>query len=264
MKKKYSRIGIFDSGLGGTTVLKELSRILPNEDYIYYGDSKNAPYGIGKSKEELQLLCKKIVDFLISNECKAIVVACNTATIATLDYLKKIFSIPIIGIIDSGAKLGVENTKNKKISVFSTEFTAKSNAYKNAILAIDETIKVSQIPCIEFASMIEKGWKTFKNNDEIVLKYIKKIPPETDTLILGCTHYPIIRNEIKKYIPEITIVDPAVKLAEDLKETLENLNILNDKKEKGEVVFFITGELDKFKPTAEKFLETDIQIYKLS
>ena len=228
------KIGVFDSGLGGVTVLKRLLKDLPYEEYIYYGDSGNAPYGSGKTKEEIQNLCTKIMDFLIENNCKVVVIACNTATVAALEYLKENYSIPIIGIIDSGAKIAIQNSSLKKVAVFSTEFTANSNAYKNTIQRYDKDFEVTQIACIEFCPMIEKGWETFDNNQEILEKYINKI-----------------------------ILDPAVGISFELKRLLENLNILNDNKIKKKPVFFTTGELDKFKPTAEKFLGEEIEIYRI-
>ena len=244
------KIGVFDSGLGGVTVLKRLLKDLPYEEYIYYGDSGNAPYGSGKTKEEIQNLCTKIMDFLIENNCKVVVIACNTATVAALEYLKENYSIPIIGIIDSGAKIAIQNSSLKKVAVFSTEFTANSNAYKNTIQRYDKDFEVTQIACI------------FDNNKEILEKYINKIPNNVDALVLGCTHYPIIGNYIKKKFNKI-ILDPAVGISFELKRLLENLNILNDNKIKKKPVFFTTGELDKFKPTAEKFLGEEIEIYRI-
>ena len=262
MNKKNCKIGVFDSGLGGVTVLKSLLKDLPYEEYIYYGDSGNAPYGSGKTKEEIQNLCAKIMDFLIENNCKVVVIACNTATVAALEYLKEKYSIPIIGIIDSGAKIAVQNSSLKKVAVFSTEFTANSNAYKNTIQKYDRDFEVTQVACIEFCPMIEKGWETFQDNQEILEKYINKIPTDVDALVLGCTHYPIIKDYIEKKFNKV-ILDPAVELSFELKELLKKLDIVNDNNVKKKPVFFTTGELDKFKPTAEKFLGEEIEVYKI-
>ena len=262
MNKKNCKIGVFDSGLGGVTVLKSLLKDLPYEEYIYYGDSGNAPYGSGKTKEEIQDLCTKIMDFLIENNCKVVVIACNTATVAALEYLKERYSIPIIGIVDSGAKIAIQNSSLKKVAVFSTEFTANSDAYKNKIQKYDRDFEVTQIACIEFCPMIEKGWETFDNNQEILGKYINRIPNDVDSLVLGCTHYPIIEDYIKKKFNRV-ILDPAVGVSLELKKLLEDLDIRNDNKIKKKPIFFITGELDKFKPTAEKFLGEEIEIYRI-
>lgn len=261
--KKYQKIGIFDSGLGATTALRELEKVLPFEKFLYYGDSGNAPYGAGKTAEEIQKLCENIVNFFIKNNCKMILIACNTAVIAAFDKLKEKYStIPIIGIVNSGAKFAARTTKNNKIAVLSTKFTKESNAYKNQIVALNKNAEVTQIACLEFAAMIEKGWENFENRDELLKKYLSEIPATVDTLILGCTHYPLIRNDIEKYFKK-NIVDPAIEMAEDIKNELESLELLNDDGIKKETTFFITGELDDFVPTAEKFLNKKIEIYKI-
>ena len=202
------------------------------------------------------------MDFLIENNCKVVVIACNTATVAALEYLKERYSIPIIGIVDSGAKIAIQNSSLKKVAVFSTEFTANSDAYKNKIQKYDRDFEVTQIACIEFCPMIEKGWETFDNNQEILEKYINRIPNDVDSLVLGCTHYPIIEDYIKKKFNRV-ILDPAVGVSLELKKLLEDLDIRNDNKIKKKPIFFITGELDKFKPTAEKFLGEEIEIYRI-
>ena len=148
MAEKTQRIGIFDSGLGGTTVLKEMIRYLPSEDYIYYGDNGNFPYGSGKTKNELQKLTERILDFFVKNNCKLVIVACNTASTAAIDYLREKFSLPIIGIIEAGVKIASKNTKNKNIAVISTKFTAESHGYKNKAKMFDSELNVKEIACI--------------------------------------------------------------------------------------------------------------------
>jgi len=217
MAEKTQRIGIFDSGLGGTTVLKEMIKSLPNEDYIYYGDNGNFPYGSGKTKNELQKLTERILS---------------------------------------------KNTKNKNIAVISTKFTAESHGYKNKAKMLDSELNVKEIACIEFAQMIESGWDTFDNRKELLNKYLSEIPKNTDTLVLGCTHYPLIRKDIEKNT-KIKVIDPAVEIVERAVQTLTTLNLLNDKKEKGRIIFFVTGETYHFKPTAEKFLGKEIEIYRI-
>lgn len=256
------KIGIFDSGLGATTALKELIKALPNEKFLYYGDSGNAPYGIGKSAEEIQKLCENIVEFFINNNCKMILIACNTAAIAAIDYLKKKYTIPIIGVVNSGAKFAVRTTKNNKIAILSTKFTKDSNVYKNKILSLNPNAEVTQIACIEFAEMIEKGWESFENRDELLKKYLSQIPEDVDTLVLGCTHYPIIKNDIEKYFKR-NIVDPAIEMTLDVKEELFKLDLLNNDKKVKETTFFITGKLENFVLTAEKFLGKSIEIYRI-
>lgn len=263
MNNKNKSIGVFDSGIGGTTVLKELLRILPNENYIYYGDSGNFPYGYGKTKQDIQNIVKPIVNFLIEKECKLIAIACNTATIASLEFLQENFpEIPIIGIIKSGAKTALKTTFNKKIAVFSTEFSTKSNAYKNIILDFDRDVDVTQIACTEFAEMIETGWENYPNGDDLIEKYLSKVPSDTDTLILGCTHYPIIKNFIAEKFHN-KVVDPSEELAFKIKRTLKKNSLLNDSQEKGTTIFYTSGDLVKFKNIAENFLGQTINIYKI-
>lgn len=259
---KNEKIGIFDSGLGGMTVLKQLINLLPNENYLYYGDSGNAPYGTGKTKEDIQKLCSKIIEFFINNNCKYVVIACNTATIAAYEYLKEKYNIPMIGIIEAGAMSTLAHTKNKKIAVFSTEFTAKSNAYKDKINFFDRDIEVEQIACTEFASMIEKGWETFDDRDELMKKYATKVPKDVDIIVLGCTHYPLIVEDFKKCF-SVPIIDPAIELSLQVKKYLLENNLLNENKQRGNTTFFTTGDLQKFKSTAEKFLGEKIEAYKI-
>ncbi len=255
MDLKNEKIGIFDSGLGAMSVLKEVKNILPNENYIYFGDSANAPYGSGKTDKDIQILCENVVKFFIKNNCKTIILASNTGTIAAIDYLQEKYKdVLIIGIIDSAIDMVVKKAResNKKVAVLSTKFTADSHTYKNFIQKQDREIEVVEIGCVEFAYMIEKGWETFDNADELLRKYTSMIPQDYSTLILGCTHYPLILNEIKKYFKG-EIVDPAKELAVYLEKLLR----------KGKTIFFVSGELEKFKIPAEKFLNEKVEVYKL-
>ena len=263
MADKRQKIGIFDSGLGGTTVLKKLIEALPNEDYIYYGDNGNFPYGSGKTKLELQKLTEKILEFFVKNNCKLVVVACNTASTAAIDYLREKFPLPILGIVEAGVKIASKTTKNKNIAVMSTKFTAESHGYKNRAKTIDAELKIKEIACVEFPTMIETGWDTFDNKNVLLSKYISEIPEDADTLVLGCTHYPLIRADIEKRV-NLNIVDPAEEIIFKVNQTLKSLNLINDKKEKGRVIFFVTGEMYHFKPTAEKFLGQEIEIYRIA
>lgn len=253
--KEYS-IGIFDSGLGGTTVLKEIVKLLPNENIIYFADRKNAPYG-SKTADEVRSFSKIIVDFLIEKKCKIIVIACNTSSIASIKFLKETYKdISILGIINAGVSEAVKNTKNNNIAVFATEFTVNSNAYKNEI---NQNIKadVFEISCPEFVPLIEEGLHRKKITEDIIQDYTKKIPKNSDTLVLGCTHYPLIKDIIEKYYNGY-IVDPANKLAIQTKDKLKELNLLNNVKKYGEIKFYINGNLDNFKSVAEQFLQFEI------
>ena len=245
-------IGVFDSGVGGTTVLKAIINALPNENILYYGDNGNAPYG-ERTLEDIQRLCLKIMEFFKVNNCKAVVIACNTATAASLEIINERYNIPVIGVINPGAKSAIKASKSRNIGVLSTPFTAKSNAYANAIKKLDDSITVYQEGCSELCPMIENSWETYENREEILKNHISTFPETVDTVVLGCTHYPIIREDIAKLFTK-TIVDPAKETAIELQKTLEKLNLLNSSTEKGKIDFFVSGEIEKFKKVAEKFL----------
>lgn len=256
MKKDYN-IGVFDSGVGGTTVLKQIINLLPNENIIYYADSLNSPYG-EKSKEEIIELSRNIVEFFIKNNCKLIVIACNTATAGALEYLEKNYSIPIIGVIKNGAISAVKLTQNNKIGVLATSFTVKSKAYLNVIKNYKSDISISQQECPEFCPMIENGWSSFENRYNLLEKYIFNLNKEIDTLILGCTHYPLIKNDIELFFKG-KIIDPAFETAIEVKNLLENLKLKNSNSHSGELKFYVSGNLEKFKNIAESFLEFQIK-----
>lgn len=255
-------IGVFDSGVGGTTVLKEILNLLPNENIIYYGDGGNAPYG-EKSTEEIQNLCCKILDFFMEKNCKAVVIACNTATAAALDLLRTTYPIPIIGVIAAGAKKAIESTDNLKINVLATPFTVLSKAYVKELEKLTKNISISQEGCPEFCPMIESGWESYPQRKEILKNHISKLSKEADTLILGCTHYPIIKGDIED-IFKGKIIDPAKETASELKELLENRDITNTSKNLGKIDFYVTGNEKNFKIIAEKFLNFKIEnIYSI-
>lgn len=256
MKKKYN-IGVFDSGVGGTTVLKQVIKLLPNENIIYYADSLNSPYG-EKSKEEIVAISKNIVDFFIANDCKLIIIACNTATAGALDYLEKNYSIPIIGVIKNGAISSIKTTKNNKIGILATSFTVKSKAYLNIIKKYSENIHISQQECPEFCPMIENGWSSFENRYELLKKYITNLDKDIDTLILGCTHYPLIKKDIEIFFKG-NIIDPAFETAIEVEKTLNNLNLKNSTNLRGNIKFYVSGNLEKFKNIAESFLGFNIE-----
>lgn len=256
MKKNYN-IGIFDSGVGGTTVLKKVIELLPEENIIYFGDNKNAPYG-EKKHEQIVEHCIKVADFLNENECKAILIACNTATAASVERLSERFDMPIIGVIEAGAKEAIKICEEGKIAVMATPYTCSTKAYTREIEKISSEIEVTNIPCKELCPMIESGWEEHSNREEILQEYLSQIPEDSDTIILGCTHYPIIKEDIERYVGARNIVDPATESALELKRVLKHHGLLNEKAEKGRVQFFVSGEGEKFKNTAEKFLNMKI------
>lgn len=262
MKKNYN-IGVFDSGVGGITVLKEIVKLLPHESILYVGDNKNAPYG-ERTHEEILSYCEKIIEFLLKKKCKAVVIACNTATATALPALTKKYTIPIIGVIEPGARAAVKADRKGKVAVLATPYTCSTKAYNREIGKLSDEVDVWNISCKEWCPMIEAGWEEQENRGEILERYIKEIPKDTESIILGCTHYPIIRDEIERLIPEKTLIDPALETAFELKKVLERKNLLREENLSGNLNFFVTGEGEKFKKTAEKFLNMKIsQVEKI-
>ena len=258
-----AKIGVFDSGVGGITVLKEINKIFPKERIIYYGDNKNAPYG-EKTVENIRELCLKIGEFLVLNKVDAIVIACNTATAASLETLKNRFPhIPVIGVIEAGAKTASETTVNNCIGVIATPATVAMNAYQKSFNLINPKISVFQKGCSQLCPIIEAGWKNTIENEAVVETYINSISKKVDTLVLGCTHYPIIRETIARYFKG-NIVDPAKETAVFLKKEFLLNSLKINENDNGSCEFYVSGEIKKFKEVAENFLGGKIEkIYQI-
>ena len=245
-------IGIFDSGVGGLTVLKEVRKVLPNEKIIYLGDTARVPYG-EKTQDLIVRYSKQIVDFLIEKKVNTIVVACNTATSLALDELNKTFKTPIIGVIEAGVRTALYTTKNNKIGVIGTKATINSQKYETEIKKRNHEIEVYSKSCPLFVPAIEEGIVKGK------LMYLDDFKDKIDSLILGCTHYPLLKETISNIYPNIKIVDPAKETAQDLKEILIKKNLLKNDAEKGhEVEYFVTDGQDKFKEIGIMFLNENI------
>ena len=256
-------IGVFDSGIGGLTVLKEIRKVLPNEKIFYFGDTARVPYG-EKTKELITRYSKEIVEFLLDKEVSAIVVACNTATALALEELRKTFKIPIIGVIKAGAKTAINTTKSGNIGVIGTKATVNSKRYEEEIKKLSENVKVIAKACPLFVPAVEEGILDGKLVDQIIKTYLDDFEKEIDTLILGCTHYPLLKSAIGKIYTNLNIVDPARETALDLKEILEEKNLLkNDATKNREVKYYVTDGKDKFKEIGIMFLEEDIEKVEL-
>ena len=256
-------IGVFDSGIGGLTVLKEIRKVLPNEKIFYFGDTARVPYG-EKTKELITRYSKEIVEFLLDKEVSAIVVACNTATALALEELRKTFKIPIIGVIKAGAKTAINTTKSGNIGVIGTKATVNSKRYEEEIKKLSENIKVIAKACPLFVPAVEEGILDGKLVDQIIKTYLDDFEKEIDTLILGCTHYPLLKSAIGKIYTNLNIVDPARETALDLKEILEEKNLLkNDATKNREVKYYVTDGKDKFKEIGIMFLDENIEKVEL-
>lgn len=229
-------IGVFDSGLGGLTVLKEIKKILPNEDLVYFGDTARVPYG-PRSKETIMKYTFQAINFLLTKDVKAIVIACNTATARSLVEAQEKYDIPIIGVIEAGARTAAASTKNGKVGIIGTEGTIKSKAYNTEIKKIDKRIKVYGKACSLFVPIVEEGWANTEVARLTAKEYLKDLEEKgVDSIVLGCTHYPLLKRTIGEEVGmEVKLVNPARETAIDLKNILIERNLLNTKEELGNV-----------------------------
>ncbi|MCL1935801.1 MAG: glutamate racemase [Defluviitaleaceae bacterium] len=249
-------IGIFDSGLGGLTVYKEIKNILPNENIIYFADTKRAPYG-GKSKEELKVYSKDIIDFLLEQDVKIVVIGCNTISSNLYNYLKNDYKIPIFELMESAIEESLKFSK-KGIGYFATSSNIKSGVFEKGIKKIS-SVEVFKKACPLFVPLIEEGFTDFKIVKPVIIHYLKNIEDNIDTLVMGCTHYPFLVDSIEKLVQNITIINPAKSAAIKIKNFIENSDILNTgKKEKN--IFYTTGDNRKFEILAKKLIGEDCNV----
>lgn len=247
-------IGIFDSGVGGLTVLKEIKNILPNEEIHYFADTARLPYG-DKEKEEIVEYSREIINFLLKKNVNIIVMACNTATSLALDIVKKEYDIPIIGVIESGVNSVIAN-KYSKVGIIATNGTIKSNKYKNEIHNRKENIIVYSKACPKLVPMIENKLLIGEEIENTIKMYMDDIADKIEALVLGCTHYPIIKDTINNIYPHIYIIDPAIELAKNVKNIMLNNNLLD--KNNAKTYYYASNNIEKFKKFAEFFLNEDI------
>jgi glutamate racemase len=246
-------IGIFDSGVGGLTVMKEIIKELPHEDIIYLGDTARVPYGT-RSPEIVSRYSLENAGFLISKGIKLLVVACNTSSSVSLGLLREQFSIPVIGVVEPGAKAAVAKTKLKRVAVIGTETTINSRSYERAIKSIDSTIKVFGVACPLFVPLVEEGWLEGEIVTLTAERYLSSVKSNgVDTLVLGCTHYPMIKDVIADVV-RIPLIDSAVETAREVKSILKNKDMLCQRKNEPLREFFVTDSPEKFARAGERFL----------
>lgn len=263
--KKSAPVGVFDSGVGGLTVAREIMRQLPNENIVYFGDTARVPYG-SKSKDNIIRYSRQIINFLKTKNVKAIVIACNTASALALDVVREEIDIPIIGVVEPGARAALEVTQTKKIGVIGTEATIRSAMYEKIIQGHDSEATVIGKACPLFVPLVEEGFAKHKVTEEIIDYYLASLlETDIDSLILGCTHYPLLRSRIREYVGDrITLVNPAYETAMDLKKLLENSNMENtgEGQEHASYSFYVSDAADKFKQFANSILPYDIETTK--
>ncbi|MDD4201900.1 MAG: glutamate racemase [Candidatus Omnitrophica bacterium] len=257
-------IGVFDSGVGGLTVVKALRQTLPGEDIIYLGDTARVPYGT-KARSTVTRFSIECVQFLLKFNIKQAVVACNTASSCAVETLKKRFDVPVMGVIEPGARdaVKISSSKNKKIAVIATRSTVKSNAYQKHIHKLDKSVMVLQQPCPLFVPFVEENMIKGAIIESVVKEYLKAIKSKNvDSIILGCTHYPLLKSIIAKYLKGVHIIDSSKSISIEIKRTLEKKQMLSNKKQ-GILKCFVTDDANNFKTMALMFLDKDISIKRV-
>lgn len=252
-------VGVFDSGLGGLTVLKEINKILPNENVVYFGDTARVPYG-SRSKDTVIQYTFQAINFLISQNVKAIVIACNTATARALTLSQEKYDIPIIGVIEAGAKTASYTTKNNRVGVIGTQGTINSKAYNIEIAKLNKDIQIIDKACPLFVPIVEEGWYNSDIAHLTAKRYLKElIEQDIDSLVLGCTHYPLLKNTIREVVGEnIELVNPAKETAKDLKKVLQSNNLLKVDNTKSNYKYYVSDIPERFASLASEFLNLEI------
>ena len=256
-------MGVFDSGVGGLTVAREIMRNLPSEKIVYFGDTARLPYG-SKSKDTIIRYSRQIVRFLMQQEVKAIVVACNTASAFALDTLKEEFDIPIIGVIEAGAEVAASETRNHKVGVIGTVGTIGSGIHEQYLKKLDPRIEVIGKACPLFCPLVEEGWLSDPVTEEVAHRYLDCLKVrEIDTLILGCTHYPLLRSLIMDVMgPDVRLVNPAYETALELKQLLKEKDLLssNAGEEEFPYRFYVSDLAEEFKNFANSILPYNVEM----
>ena len=253
-------IGVFDSGVGGLTVVRELINLLPGEDIVYFGDTARVPYGT-KSAETVVRFAREDLGFLKSRDVKLIVVACNTASSIALPQLADESDIPVIGVLLPGARGAAAATRNSRVAVIGTTATITSGAYEKALLDINDGLEIMSHPCPLFVSIAEEGWV----DDDIALmiarRYLEPLRGfGADTLVLGCTHYPLLKGVISRVMgDDVILVDSATETAAEVRETLSSSGLLSGNDSGGGIYVYLSDIPYRFREKGERFLGRPIE-----
>lgn len=254
-KNEMKSIGMFDSGVGGLSVMRQVTRALPNEHIVYFGDTARLPYG-SKSREAIIRYSIENVVFLMEQEIKILIVACNTASAHALDKLQNIFNIPIIGVIEPGAERAAQMTRTGNIAVLGTKGTISSGAYQREIQKFLPKATITPIACPLFVHLVEEGFAAHEAARLVVREYLKPLHnSKIDTLILGSTHYPLLRSVIEEELDHrVTIVDPALTCAEKVTTILKERQLNSKKPQQGPHKYFVSDDPQKFRQLGQEFL----------
>lgn len=248
-------IGIFDSGIGGLTVVKQLLRFLPNENLVYFGDTARVPYGT-KSKKLIQQYALEDASFLNKFDIKLLVIACNSASAMAVDLLKSSLSIPVTGVINPGVEAAINISRNRRLGVIGTTATIGSDAYYDFIHRIDQNVEVFSQPCPLLVSLVEEGWIDEEVTRLTIKKYLDPLlVKDIDTLILGCTHYPVIKDVIQTEVGAgVHLIDSGEETAKVVQKMLKENNITRNNSAKGQIEFFVSDIPGKFDEVGTRFL----------
>jgi len=257
-------IGVFDSGVGGLTVLRALSQTLPHEDIIYLGDTARVPYGT-KSKATVARFSVQCFNFLKRHKVKLGIVACNTASSWAIQDLKRAFKFPILGVIKPGVKEASKKTRNNKIGVIGTKATIGSMSYVDGLKRINDKTRVYQKACPLFVPLVEENELSSHITKAIAKKYLAELNDKgIDTLILGCTHYPLLKNVIKTiFNRNIIVVDSSISISTAVKNFLVRKKMSNRRDNRGDINFFVTDDPGSFQKVSSIFLKRDIMAVKV-
>ncbi len=248
-----SPIGVFDSGIGGLTVLRALTQAMPREQFLYLGDTARVPYG-SKSAEVVTSYALEVADFFLERGVKMLVVACNSTSALALDALRAHATVPVIGVVEAGARAAARATRNGRVGVIGTEATIASGAYPRALRSLDREVEIFTRPCPLFVPLAEEGWVANEVARRTVALYLASLRRSgIDALVLGCTHYPLLSDAIGSYLGEaVQLVDGGIETAREVRKTLGSAGLLN-KRGPGGASFFVTDVPERFVRVGERF-----------
>ena len=248
-------IGVFDSGIGGLTVVRALMEGMPFENIIYFGDTARVPYGL-KSVETISRYATQITEFLLQQDVKLLIIACNTMSSVAYQVIEGLSPVPVLGVVDAGARSAVDETHNKYVGVIGTPATINSNAYQKAINKYDPEIRIFSQPCPLFVPLVEEGWLDHQVTRLTAQEYLKPVIAQNiDTLVLGCTHYPLLKPLLQEVLgDQIRLVDSAQAITEQTGELLNKVNLRNGQQRPPEYRFYVTDVPIRFQEIGERFL----------
>jgi len=251
-------IGVFDSGIGGLTVLQAVTALMPSENVMYLGDTARVPYG-SKSSETVIKYAIEVADFFVERNVKAIVVACNTTSAMALDVLRARYDVPVLGVVEPGARAALRVTRRRRVGVIGTESTIESGAYARSLRAVDPDVEIFARACPLFVPLAEEGWVANDVARRAVATYLASLKKSgIDTLILGCTHYPLLKQAIGEFLgTQVRLVDSAQETAQELRKMLRSSGLAR-RRGRGAPSFFVTDSVERFMRVGERFFGASV------